>query len=55
MNPVTDEKQTTSTTSTGPDDQAQGKPLTSKPTARKSAKPANVATKKGATKKNATS
>ena len=55
MNPVTDEKQTTSTTSTGADDQAQGKPLSSRPKAGKSAKPAKGAAKKGATKKNAAS
>jgi hypothetical protein len=54
MNPVTDEKQTTSATSTGADDQDQGKPLTAKPKARKSAKPTKGAAKKGATKKNAT-
>ncbi len=53
MTPVTDEKQTTSTTSTGADDQTPGKPLSSKTKAGKSAKPAKHATKKGTTKKGA--
>jgi hypothetical protein len=55
MNPVTDEKQTTSTASTSADDQTQGKPLTSKPKARKNGKPAKGETKKSPAKKSATS
>ena len=51
MNPVTDEKQTTSTTSTGAGNQTQANQSTSKPKACKSGKPAEGEARKSPAKK----